>query len=164
MYITDRKERNDPVIPPELGGNSGPRVSLKLNGHAVVNGHIPSPLAHHRTSSASPKPGTVIVKQPTPGVSKKVPTSQRAPVAFEDTPALVRTQAGMATFMELSHGIDEYFNDGAIPGGNQPLLDRLRALAPASSDYEVGPDDMDVKEENDDSADVAVLGSNKRKM
>ncbi|THU83478.1 hypothetical protein K435DRAFT_831483 [Dendrothele bispora CBS 962.96] len=147
--ITDRKERTDPPIPPELSSSSASASSsrIKLNGHVLTNGrsHTRSP-SMTKTSVTSSK-----VSTPTPG--KAIVKIPRRDVSFPESSAIVRTPEGMALFRELDRSFEA--------GPSTQVIDRLRQLAP-HVEYEPDPEpiDVEVKEEMDDSA---VLGD-KRKV
>ncbi|KAL1759826.1 hypothetical protein FB107DRAFT_245984 [Schizophyllum commune] len=124
--LTDRKERGDPVIPPELV-----YTPAKTNG---VNGHGRSHTAHSRT----PVP---VARRHTPGASSRLAagSSKRGgdpskrggnPEDFPNEPAVPRTVDGMSEFRRL----DEQFAalDSAIegkPGSSSAMAERLRELA-----------------------------------
>ncbi|KAF8873938.1 hypothetical protein BD779DRAFT_1568335 [Infundibulicybe gibba] len=96
-YITDRKERTDPSIPPELG-NSRPRTKINGGGNGLINGYS---RFHTRTPSAP----NGLSKSSTPHAKPSIPLVVQAArgrdVPFSDTPALLRTQEGMSRFLEL---------------------------------------------------------------
>ncbi|KAJ7578268.1 hypothetical protein C8J56DRAFT_969556 [Mycena floridula] len=150
-HITDRKDRTDPG----LGEAQNSRVSIKLNGH--LNGHstpgIATPLVR-RPPNGRPSTKIPIILPP-----RKLPISQN--ITFADSPALVRTPAGMGQFMELSQGIDQHF-DAPSTSTDQQLLGRLREVVPGSVESEED-EEMDIKEEADESTALAALGS-KRKL
>ncbi|TRM68765.1 hypothetical protein BD626DRAFT_471719 [Schizophyllum amplum] len=109
--LTDRKERSDPVIPPELIPPS------KANG---VNGHSRTPSSH-----AIKIP---IARRNTPGAG---PAKRGGnPDDFPNELAVPRTTDGMAEFKRL----DDQFAalDSAIegkPGSSSAMAERLRELA-----------------------------------
>ncbi|KAI0752833.1 hypothetical protein C8Q80DRAFT_1351282 [Daedaleopsis nitida] len=91
-HITDFRERADPVIPGEVRVKG---TATRVNGTSL-NGSS----RHHGLGLRSPSP----TKQsaPVPGHAKKRDTT------FEESPALVRTQAGMSTFLQLEREVDDY--------------------------------------------------------
>ena len=125
--ITDFKERADPVIPGEVPVRGvTPRVNgVSLNGSG----------RRHGSMFRSPSP----TKQsaPLPGQSKKI----QRDTAFPDSTALVRTQAGMTTFIELERAVDDYLTRQPEPDPSDPavvqLKERLlRFACPADDDGE----------------------------
>ncbi|EAU92016.1 hypothetical protein CC1G_06003 [Coprinopsis cinerea okayama7 len=76
-HITDRKDRTDPSIPFQFAPQQPGIARPKVNGGGMVNGH-----------------------SRTPSKSSRNPT-------FAESPALVRTPAGMALFRELDRGLDK---------------------------------------------------------
>jgi transcriptional activator SPT7 len=121
--ITDRKERTDPSIPPALGG-----PLPKLNG--LVNGY-----SHHCSSSI--KSGTSVIR---------LPPKQRQDIPFSDTPAIVRTPAGMSTFLQLDQDLNRNrVSAKAAPSADsddQDLARRLKELAIPAEDG-IDCDDVD---------------------
>ncbi|KAK7472167.1 Transcriptional activator spt7 [Stygiomarasmius scandens] len=136
--ITDRKERTDPPIPPELAS-----TRIKLNG-VLTNGRT-----HTRSPSLTKAPSKV----PTPQPGKAIVKIPRQNVKFEESPAIVRTPEGMALFRELDKSFEA--------GPSRQVIEHLRQLAP-HVEYEADPEpgDVGIKEEVDDSA---ILGD-KRKV
>ncbi|CAA7263126.1 unnamed protein product [Cyclocybe aegerita] len=94
MHITDRKERWDPAIPSDLPSPTGV-ARVKING---TNGHMNGRSSHTRSPSL-PQPST-----PTSALAKHsytVGSRLRHGTSFQDSPAIVRTPEGMATFRDL---------------------------------------------------------------
>ncbi|TRM55667.1 Bromodomain-containing protein, partial [Schizophyllum amplum] len=117
--LTDRKERSDPVIPPELIPPS------KANG---VNGHSRTPSSH-----AIKIP---IARRNTPGAG---PAKRGGnPDDFPNELAVPRTTDGMAEFKRLDDqfaALDDQFAalDSAIegkPGSSSAMAERLRGAMP----------------------------------
>ncbi|KAF9262573.1 hypothetical protein L218DRAFT_391960 [Marasmius fiardii PR-910] len=127
--ITDRRERTDPHIPPELSGSSS-GTHTKLNGH--ING-----IGHARTytpssSKASTPPNKHISPLKSTASSAKGP---RKDIPFAEMPALVRTGEGMALFRQLDRGMEEAFQKDEA--SRTEYTDRLRQLATTGYDFSV---------------------------
>lgn len=91
--ITDRRDRLDPPLPPEL---RGPTVNgVTVNGHARKHSVTPIP---------KPTPTPIVTTRKAP--SKTPPNTARREVTFADSPAFVRSATGMATFVELDRAIE----------------------------------------------------------
>ncbi|KAF5354367.1 hypothetical protein D9758_010777 [Tetrapyrgos nigripes] len=144
--ITDRKERTDPPIPPELSSNPSSLARIKLNGHVLTNGR-----SYTRSPSITKTALSSKVSTPTPG--KAIVKIPRRDLPFSDSPAIVRTAEGMAMFRELDRSFEA--------GPSTQVIDRLRELAP-HVEYEPDPEtsDVEVKEEIDE----AVALGDKRKL
>ncbi|KAI5116535.1 hypothetical protein M0805_009046 [Coniferiporia weirii] len=113
--ITDRRDRIDPPVPPEL--RSTPAVNgVMLNGHA-------------RKHSATPVPKTSAITAPKRIPSVSPPPQPRREVSFADSPAFVRTAAGMSVFRELDRDLD---------GGNVAGPSRLRQIIEGSESDDEG--------------------------
>lgn len=164
-HITDRKPRTDPDIPEELANpnaTSTHRLSIKLNGH--INGHS--------------KHGTPTIKLPTSrvGIATKITSRSNlhsrspstpnlnGPILFPDSPALVRTPAGMAAFLEIDQALETHCNAPSDEASAEAMLGRLKELLPGHHELEDDESEADfIKEENDESVGLAALG-NKRKL
>ncbi|KAI0645053.1 hypothetical protein C8Q79DRAFT_1011164 [Trametes meyenii] len=111
--ITDLKERTDPVIPGELSNRGiAPRVNgVSVNG----NGRLAPGL-----SFRSPSP----TKQaaPLPGQSRKI----QRDTTFPESPAIVRSQAGMSTFLQLDQDVDAFLSQQLNAGSSQPSASELK--------------------------------------
>ena len=108
--------------------------------------------------------GVARKKDPWSNLTFRSPSSALSgPVPFSETPALVRTQAGMAMFLEMDQVVDEYFNSTSNDVNPQSLISRLKELLTGPQDPEEEDGETDVKEENDESVALAAIG-NKRKM
>ncbi|KAI0365089.1 hypothetical protein BV20DRAFT_1028716 [Pilatotrama ljubarskyi] len=111
--ITDLKERADPVIPGEVPVRGiTPRVNgTSLNG----NGRLPPGL-----SFRSPSP----TKQsaPLPGQTRKI----QRDTTFPESSAIVRSQAGMSTFLELDRDVDAFLSGQPDSRGRQPSATELK--------------------------------------
>lgn len=119
--VTDKRERLEPPVPSDVRPNG-----------VLVNG-----AGHSRKLSTTPIPKTVIVtRRPTtaPATPSTLPLSpaQKQELTFADSPAFVRTPAGMATFHELDQALAE---NEAGPS-RLPITDKLRAII--SSDDSTG--------------------------
>ncbi|OJT07920.1 Transcriptional activator spt7 [Trametes pubescens] len=105
--ITDLKERADPVIPGEVRVRG---ITPRING-VTVNGHgrLPPSL-----SFRSPSP----TKQsaPLPGQSRKI----QRDTTFPESPALVRSPAMMATFVQLDKDVDTFLSQQLVTGSHTP--------------------------------------------
>ncbi|CAK5273926.1 unnamed protein product [Mycena citricolor] len=136
--ITDRRERQDPLIPAALGGGGpmpgvtramntvGKAMTINGNGNAV-NGHRPTTITikPHRRSTND------IRKTISPGTSiKRGPAVVMA--AFGEMPALVRTTEGMRMFSEAE--------------SSKAVLGNLQRFLPVS----LTDDAIIVKEEEED--------------
>ncbi|KAL6305105.1 hypothetical protein BKA93DRAFT_230818 [Sparassis latifolia] len=122
--ITDWKERADPVIPADISIRC---VTPLLNG-VTVNGHGP-PYTPALMKSPSP------AKQPSVVVTSR---KARRDLPFQDSPAIVRTPAGMATFLSLDGDFTQEAGKPAIPNGVEystaDLATRLGEYALLSDD------------------------------
>lgn len=122
--ITDYKERADPVIPDISAIPVAPRTNgITLNGHARLR-----PLSPVK----SPSPGKAIpIVQP----SSKRP---RRDGSFADSPAIVRSAEGMATFLQLDRELDRWMNAPHPANGGadsvQHLEHRLMRYVSVSDD------------------------------
>ncbi|KAH9949306.1 hypothetical protein B0H21DRAFT_147863 [Amylocystis lapponica] len=117
--VTDYKDRVDPPIPATLSVRG---VAPRMNGVTMNgNGHAYSP-----AMVKSPSP----VRQfPTPPATGR---RVRRDVAFPDSPAIVRTVAGMSTFLKFDQELD---GKVGIPRGSVPNLEeRLYEFVPVSDD------------------------------
>ncbi|TCD67766.1 Transcriptional activator spt7 [Steccherinum ochraceum] len=94
-YVTDRKDRADPHIPGEMANHG---IISKVNGTSL-NGVVPG-LARPRSIQSSKSPSPAKLFADADGQSRK-------DVPFQDSLAIVRTQAGMTTFRELDRELDE---------------------------------------------------------
>lgn len=147
-HITDRRERTDPPIPPELGAGYFPR----MNGASRTHTRSPS-----YTSTKGGTPGLATIK-PSPSFSRQ--SMFRLDVPFPESPVITRTPEGMATFYELDREVA-----GALKKPNQKVVQRLKDLAPSSLLDGEGQDDVDMvtpKEEDTTESDGIV--GDKRKL
>ncbi|KAI0669507.1 hypothetical protein C8Q78DRAFT_1040274 [Trametes maxima] len=106
--ITDLRERTDPVIPGELSSRG---ITPRVNGVSVNgNGRLPPGL-----SFRSPSP----TKQaaPLPGQSRKI----QRDTTFPESPAIVRSQAGMSAFLQLDRDVDAFLSQQLDAGGSSQL-------------------------------------------
>ncbi|KAF9465226.1 hypothetical protein BDZ94DRAFT_1254846 [Collybia nuda] len=129
-YITDRKERTDPVIPSDLTASRTSRP--RINGNGQVNGHSHSHL-HDRSPSFSTtsKAGTPTIKPSTPLPFKNL--TPRRDVPFPDSPAIFRTPEGMAKFFQLDAEVSQKAGPSNLSNsrnGTSTLLERLQELSP----------------------------------
>ncbi|KAI8971000.1 hypothetical protein BD414DRAFT_501326 [Trametes punicea] len=111
--ITDLKERADPIIPGEVPVRG---ITPRVNGASVNgNGRL-----HSALSFRSPSP----IKQsaPLPGQTRKV----RRDTTFPESSAIVRTQAGMSTFLELDRDVDAYLSHQLGAGQFDPAASNLK--------------------------------------
>lgn len=127
--ITDWKERADPVIPDISTVTVAPRTNgVTLNGHARL---------HSRSPAKSPSPGKAIpVVQPS---SKKL----RHDGSFADSPAIVRSAEGMATFLRLDRELDLWTNaphqaNGTADGAEQLEQQLRRYISTPDDESDVG--------------------------
>ncbi|KAG6820069.1 hypothetical protein H0H93_005693 [Arthromyces matolae] len=94
-YITDKKERADPPIPSDITATHVARP--RINGNGPINGRSYS---HQRTSSTlSLSKSTTPTLKASPSLSTT--SLNRRDVPFSDTPAIDRTPAGMALFVDI---------------------------------------------------------------
>ncbi|KAH0829043.1 hypothetical protein J3R83DRAFT_2498 [Lanmaoa asiatica] len=131
--ITDRKDRVDPTIPPDFSSSppSRPVARPKFNGYSSHDRIKPSSTSQS-LSGAIPPPrlSSINGKRPALGIAVK---KMSMDVPFGDTPALVRTPEGMATFQSLDIELDGLGEPGpstlAHANGhlNQSLIERLRS-------------------------------------
>lgn len=155
--ITDRKDRVDPIIPPDFSASpsSRPVARPKINGYS----------SHDRIrSSAGPQsfPGPIPTPRlssmngirPAPGIATK---KMGMDIPFGDTPALVRTPEGMAAFRSLDIELDGLGEPGpstlahANSHLHQSLVERLRSYV-VTPEWESDSEDEQlagVKLEND---------------
>ncbi|KAF8627032.1 hypothetical protein AX15_004566 [Amanita polypyramis BW_CC] len=186
--ITDRKERTDPVIPPELGHSQVPAspmsVRIRLNGSAssahivngAINGHSRR-LQFHSTSAngisytqsnpSCPSPPVAVAKRhhpgsqssPTPSLMRTATVPARQDIPFSETPALVRTQEGMALFDTIDKELERIMNGPVTEKSKAELMDKLIDLAPPY-DYCEGVEEESshsvVKTEPDENLGVEV--------
>ncbi|KAI0774954.1 hypothetical protein BD413DRAFT_611933 [Trametes elegans] len=104
--ITDLKERTDPVIPGEVSVRG---ITPRANGVSINgNGRLPP-----RPSFRSPSP----TKQsaPLPGQSRKI----QRDTTFSESSAIVRSQAGMSTFLHLDKDVDAFLSQQLDSSGSQ---------------------------------------------
>ncbi|KAF8132050.1 hypothetical protein EV363DRAFT_1449731 [Boletus edulis] len=131
--VTDRKDRVDPLIPPDFSSSppSRPIARTKINGYSshdrirpyITHSHpgVIPPSRSSLTNGIRPAPGMTIKKM-------------NMDVPFGDMPALVRTPEGMAAFRSLDLELDGLGEPGpstlAHANGqlNQGLLERLRSF------------------------------------
>ncbi|KAH8827798.1 hypothetical protein DL96DRAFT_1709124 [Flagelloscypha sp. PMI_526] len=160
--LTDRKERNDIPIPPELATSIKPVVNgIHLNGHS-------------RTHSGG-KPGTIVIKpgsssQSTVGKAKAIPkakvpqTNMLPSVDFGSTPAITRSREGMSKFIDLdqrTRQVEEQGDAVKIEGmdrfdGRPDLLSDLEEFIPRQ-------DEGDSDQERSPSSELSEVGQ-KRKL
>ncbi|CDO69432.1 hypothetical protein BN946_scf184791.g27 [Trametes cinnabarina] len=112
--ITDLKERADPIIPGEVPVRG---ITPRLNGTSI-NGHgrLPPGL-----SFRSPSP-TKQSAPPLPGQTRKI----QRDTTFPESSAIVRSQAGMAAFLELDKDVDAYLSYQPESGEPQPSGSELK--------------------------------------
>ncbi|KAI0325865.1 hypothetical protein GY45DRAFT_1374421 [Cubamyces sp. BRFM 1775] len=112
--ITDLKERADPVIPGEVPVRGiTPRPNgISINGH----GRLPPGL-----SFRSPSPTKH--SAPQPGQTRKI----QRDTTFPESPAIVRSQAGMSAFLQLDKDVDAYVSRQLLASGApQPSASELK--------------------------------------
>ncbi|KAH9888319.1 hypothetical protein C8Q73DRAFT_709764 [Cubamyces lactineus] len=119
--ITDLKERADPIIPGEVPVRG---ITPRPNGISI-NGHsrLPSGL-----SFRSPSPTKH--SAPQPGQTRKI----QRDTTFPESPAIVRSQAGMSAFLQLDKDVDAYLSrqllePGALDSSVSDLKRRLLQYA-----------------------------------
>jgi transcriptional activator SPT7 len=126
-HITDRRERADPTIPTDLT-----KTHPKMNG--LVNGHT-----HH----SSPP-----LRNGTPTITDTSKSENGTP--FEESPAIIRTVAGMSTFLQLDRGVDDMCGSTPLHGTDTRLFDQLKELGlvgyDAGEDESTTPDAAEVGE------------------
>ncbi|KAI0800213.1 hypothetical protein C8Q74DRAFT_1363991 [Fomes fomentarius] len=125
--ITDFKERADPVIPGEVPVRG---VTPRVNG-VTMNG------SGRRNGSVFRSPSPTKQSAPLPGQSRKI----QRDTTFAESTALVRTQAGMTSFIELERDVDHYLARHPQPDDSDPsvahLKERLlRFVCPSEDDGE----------------------------
>ncbi|KAI9059886.1 hypothetical protein FKP32DRAFT_1613921 [Trametes sanguinea] len=111
--ITDLKERADPIIPGEVRVRG---ITARVNGTSVNgNGRLPPGL-----SFRSPSP----TKQsaPLPGQARRI----QRDTTFPESSAIVRSQAGMTSFLELDRDVDAYLSYRVESGDPQPSDSELK--------------------------------------
>ncbi|KAI0351962.1 hypothetical protein OH77DRAFT_1428987 [Trametes cingulata] len=111
--ITDLKERADPVIPGEVPVRG---ITPRVNGTSMNgSGRLPPGL-----SFRSPSP----TKQsaPLPGQTRKI----QRDTTFPESSAIVRSQAGMSTFLELDKDVDAFISGKVDPGRRQLSTSELK--------------------------------------
>lgn len=124
--ITDRKERTDPPIPPHLSTN------LRVNG--TPNGHVKYRSVSIPSTSKQSSPGK---HTPGPSHSKRF----KLDALFEETPAIVRTTDGMATFLALDRELESAGQDPSTTGTskiNEKLREYVTAVEEIESETEEG--------------------------
>jgi transcriptional activator SPT7 len=140
-HVTDRRERADPYIPPELGAGYIP----KMNGTSRTHTRSPS-----YSSIKANTPGLATVKSSS---SSSLSRHSLSPFQFEESLAIVRTPEGMSTFYELNKDVVL-----ALKKPNHQVLRKLRDLV--SLDPE-GSEDMDFEESATEQDGIA---GDKRKL
>ncbi|KAG6888372.1 hypothetical protein C0995_008808 [Termitomyces sp. Mi166 len=122
-YITDRKDRTDPPIPFDITATHVARP--KINGNGVLNGRL---YGHQRSPSISTlsKSSTPPIKA-SPSLSAKPLLRRDAP--FPDTPAIMRTPSGMASFTNIDRAIATSSDAGSTSENTLSLLEKLQELA-----------------------------------
>ncbi len=125
--ITDFKERADPVIPGEVPVRG---VTPRVNG-VTMNG------SGRRHGSVFRSPSPTKQSAPLPGQSRKI----QRDTTFAESTALVRTQAGMTSFIELERDVDHYLarhpqRDDSDPSVTQLKERLLRFVCPPEDDGE----------------------------
>ncbi|KAG5735985.1 Programmed cell death protein 6 [Termitomyces sp. T112] len=122
-YITDRKDRADPPIPSDITATHIARP--KINGNGVLNGRS---YGHQRSPSTSTlsKSSTPTIKA-SPSITARPLLRRDAP--FPDTPAITRTPAGMALFMNIDRAISTHSNAGSTSQDTPSPLEKLQELA-----------------------------------
>ncbi|KAK2464438.1 hypothetical protein APHAL10511_003586 [Amanita phalloides] len=181
--ITDRKERTDPVIPPELGHSqtsAGPMsVRIRINGSTahVVNGAMNGQA--RRVSIHSPSINGVghsalcqgpSVSRPRHLGPQTSPTSSLTrsgassgqDIPFPETPALVRTQEGMTLFSTVDKELEGVVTSTATEKHKVALMNALMELAPPY-DYCEGVGEPVVKTEPDEIENLSAEVGEKRK-
>ncbi|KAF9443889.1 hypothetical protein P691DRAFT_808180 [Macrolepiota fuliginosa MF-IS2] len=150
-HITDRRERTDPIIPPELGaGYTG--VHPRINGASRTHTRSPS-----YSSTRGGTPGVATVKLP---LSLSRQPIFRSNASFPDGPAITRTPEGMAMFYELDREVAT-----ALKKPSLEVLQKLRELVPAPLvDGEVREDLGMLTPEEDDAIEVDGVVGDKRKL
>lgn len=112
--ITDRRDRLDPPVPSEVG-----TLPPRVNGF-MVNGHSRE---HSTPPPVRPRPGEALTLPRHLVNGKRVsPPAPKQEVPFAESPALVRTPSGMATFADLDRDLENVAGPSNL---NLPVLDRL---------------------------------------
>lgn len=153
--ITDRKERTDPFIPPELG-HSQTSGSLKIRINGVASAHIVNGAVNgrsHRSYSISSYGSHGQANNTAVSVARARPVSRTSPssftrsaassrqdIPFSESPALVRTQEGMTLFDTMDKTLDRVKRNTNTGKLKTDLMDKLIELAPPY-DYCEGTDD-----------------------
>ncbi|KAH8110536.1 hypothetical protein DFH11DRAFT_1514277 [Phellopilus nigrolimitatus] len=119
--ITDRRDRLDPPVPVELRTNG-----VIVNGHSRKHSMTPIPKARANSISTSALKKSA-ASTPTP------PPPRRE--LFEDSPAFVRSAAGMSSFLELDCDLDNVDTSGAGPS-RLPVIEKLRRIVEGSEEEE----------------------------
>lgn len=139
-YITDRKERADPVIPGEMVPRGG--VIPKVNGTtpSVLNG---IGRARSFVSSKSPSPAKAVVEVDASSLSRK-------DVSFPESSAIVRTQAGMSAFRQLDRELDDRLaglslENGFSQGWGPSLEEKLKSYGSVSDLEGAGDEDTSLQ-------------------
>ncbi|KAG9312248.1 hypothetical protein JVU11DRAFT_7549 [Chiua virens] len=142
--ITDRKDRVDPMIPPDFSSPapSRPVSRPKINGFSPHDRIRPASTSRSSTNSISAHRSSLTNGiRPAPAIKKA-----NMDVPFEDMPALVRTPEGMGAFRSLDIDLDGLGEPGpstlAHANGQltQGLIGRLQNYVVAS-DWESESED-----------------------
>ncbi|KAF5355103.1 hypothetical protein D9756_005773 [Leucocoprinus leucothites] len=150
-HITDRRERTDPIIPPELGAEYTGLLP-KMNGVSRTHTRSPS-----YTSTKGGTPGLATVK-PLQSIIRQSTFNPNIP--FDDSPAITRTPEGMGMFYELDAEVA-----AALKKPNPKVLRRLRELAPSSLLDDEVQDEADMgSPKEEDMIEVDGIVGDKRKL
>lgn len=122
--ITDCKERLDPHVPAELPSSATPP---RLNG-TTLNGH-----GRSHTPSTTQSPGPPIHRVSMPPSARK----PRKDLSFPEAPAIVRTPAGMAHFLQLDQQMMSASNDN-LGGSSEEAVSQLAPGLDDDGNMEVG--------------------------
>ena len=111
-HITDLKERTDPVIPGDV----------PVRGVARVNGIALNGTGRHLPGATYRSPSPTKQATPAPGQAKKI----QRDTSFSDSPAFVRTQDGMSTFLQRERDVDDYLMHEADVDPSDPAVQQLK--------------------------------------
>lgn len=124
------------MIPGDIAARG---VASRVNGTTTLNGLTSLARARSTQPSKSPSPVKVL--------SENVEGQSHRDVPFSESPAIVRTQAGMTTFRQLDHDLEVRLASLNLENEFQPwgpsLEDRLRAFGRGTED-EVGEGEGDM--------------------
>ncbi|KAH8103455.1 hypothetical protein BXZ70DRAFT_925723 [Cristinia sonorae] len=130
-YITDRKDRTEPIIPGDITAR-GRGITPKVNGTSL-NGFVGVARTRSVAQSKSPSPMKAL--------SDSDPQFRRD-LPFPETLAIVRSQAGMTTFRQLDKELDDRLASLKLENDDRgeweaSLEERLRGFAATTRGEEV---------------------------